>query len=410
MSWVERSIGEITEVVTKGTTPSTYGMPFTDTGINFVKAEALNGDVSLDRGGFAFINEETYEKLKRSQLKENDVLVTIAGANVGKCGYVYQRDLPANTNQAVGIVRVKQECANPRYIYYHFKNPSTFAMCQGIGGGQAAQPNINLTILKSFKLPLPDVDYQNRVVQIISAYDDLIENNKRRIELLEDSARQLYKEWFMRFRFPGHEHVKIIDSIPEGWKRLSVAECCEKPSYGYTASADVDPIGPKFLRITDIVPNSIDWPNVPHCLADDTTTNKYILSEGDIVVARTGATVGYAKRMPELNEKVVYASYLVRFRPNSEILDDLILGIFMESEFYKEFVRSHAGGAAQPNANAQILGSAKIIVPTKLLQNQFREIVETLNKQKTVLENMNFSLINARNLLLPKLMSGEIAA
>ncbi len=165
-------------------------------------------------------------------------LVTIAGANVGKCGFVKPSDVPANTNQAVGIVRVKKEEANPRFIYYHFKNPSTFAMCQGIGGGQAAQPNINLTMLKSFKVNMPDLESQNRIVDVIGAYDNLIENNKRRIELLEESARQLYKEWFVRFRFPGHEHVKSIDGVPARWEKKPISQLCSFLARGMTPKYD----------------------------------------------------------------------------------------------------------------------------------------------------------------------------
>src|SRR5690606_6659258 len=120
--------------VTKGTTPTTYGMPFTEEGINFIKAEALNGGATLDENGFSFISEDTHEKLKRSQLCVNDVLITIAGANVGKCGIVREQHIPANTNQAVGIIRVDPKKASARFIYYCFKNPRTFSVCQGMGG------------------------------------------------------------------------------------------------------------------------------------------------------------------------------------------------------------------------------------------------------------------------------------
>ena len=102
-------------------------------------------------------------------------------------------------------MRVRRTQANPRFVYYFFKNPQTFQMCQGMGG-QAAQPNINLTVLKGITLPLPDVPRQDAIVEILSAYDDLIENNRRRIALLEEAARMLYREWFVHFRFPGHEH------------------------------------------------------------------------------------------------------------------------------------------------------------------------------------------------------------
>src|SRR5579872_7045611 len=130
MSWRSAKVEEITTVVTKGTTPTTYGMPFTESGVNFIKAEALNGDTSLDRSGFDFIAPNTHEKLKRSILEEGDVLITIAGAQVGRCGIVRQDHLPANTNQAVGIVRVNRGVADPHFVYYHFKNPKVFQMCQ----------------------------------------------------------------------------------------------------------------------------------------------------------------------------------------------------------------------------------------------------------------------------------------
>ena len=139
MNWVVSKIDEIAEVVTKGTTPTTYGMPFTTSGVNFIKAEALNGDSALDANGFAFVSERTHQKLKRSILAEDDILVTIAGAQIGRCGIVRSEHLPANTNQAVGIIRVAREIASPWFVYYFFKNPKTFRMCQQIGG-QAAQP------------------------------------------------------------------------------------------------------------------------------------------------------------------------------------------------------------------------------------------------------------------------------
>ncbi len=165
MSWSKTTIGKVATVATKGTTPTTCGMPFTDSGVNFIKAEALNGDSSLDWSGFTHIAESTHEKLKRSILAENDVLITIAGAQVGRCGIVRSEHLPANTNQAVGIIRVDPNLVVPSFVYYHLKNPKTFQMCQSIGG-QAAQPNINLEMLKGFDLPLPDRKSQLAITDI----------------------------------------------------------------------------------------------------------------------------------------------------------------------------------------------------------------------------------------------------
>ncbi|MDH0176091.1 restriction endonuclease subunit S [Aeromonas dhakensis] len=297
--------------------------------------------------------------------------------------------------------------ADVRFVKYLFDAVLKLRYRQFTQG--AAQDNLSQAKLLALKFLVPDdVTEQTKIADFIAIYDELIENNRRRIQLLEESARLLYQEWFVHLRFPGHEQVKITDGVPEGWARLTVAECCQKPTYGYTASATHEAIGPKFLRITDIVPNSISWPDVPYCEADEATTKKYQLNEGDIVVARTGATVGYAKRMSLLSEPVIYASYLVKFSPNKSIVDDLLLGVFMESDQYKDFVRGNAGGAAQPNANAQILGGAKLLVPCEFLQNEFRSNVAPLMEQKFLLEKQNVLLAKARDLLLPKLMSGEL--
>lgn len=222
MSWPTVAIGDISNLVTKGTTPTTMGRPFTDHGIRFVKAEALNGDTRLEQSGVAFIEEETHQMLKRSILEKDDVLITIAGAQIGRCGYVTSEDLPANTNQAVGIVRVNREKAVPRFVYYFFKQPGTFQTIQSIGGGQAAQPNLNLANLKQIALRLPSMRVQQIIASSLSAYDDLIENNRRRMALLEETARLLYRDWFVRLCFPGHEHTRITDGVPEGWAQVRV--------------------------------------------------------------------------------------------------------------------------------------------------------------------------------------------
>ena len=185
-------------------------------------------------------------------------------------------------------------------------------------------------------------------------------------------------------------------------------DLCDHVNYGYTASANENNIGPKFLRITDIVPETIDWGHVPHCEIDKKKLQKFRLIEGDIVVARTGATVGYAKRVGPRLPVAVFASYLVRFRFGRQY-DNILGGIFMESDDYKAYVRSNISGAAQPNANAHILGGVKILVPPVTLKRLFREIAEPIINQRIVLQEQNQNLAKARDLLLPKLMNGEVA-
>ena len=228
------------------------------------------------------------------------------------------------------------------------------------------------------------------------------------MELMEQASRLLYQEWFVRLQFPGRERTRITKGIPQGWERKPLAELCESVDYGYTASADKEVVGPKFLRITDIVPDHIDWPAVPHCPIEDERLEKFRLREGDIVIARTGATVGYAKRLHKRHPDAVFASYLVRLRLKPEV-NNLMVGVFVESVEYKNYIQSRVGGAAQPNANAKVLAGAEILVPPPRIQRDFNEIAEPLIDQREILEIQNQKLRAARDLLLPRLMSGEIA-
>ena len=405
MSWNVKSVDEITEVVTKGTTPSTYGMPFANEGINFVKAEALNGDVTLDRGGFTFIKDETHEKLKRSKLQQDDVLVTIAGANVGKCGFVRSSDVPANTNQAVGIVRVKKEEANPRFVYYHFRSPRIFAMCQGIGGGQAAQPNINLTTLKSFKINMPDLETQARIVDFIGVYDDLIENNKRRIELLEESARQLYKEWFVRFRFPGHEHVRVVDGMPEGWRKLKISDLC-------TVGRGASP-----RPIQNYMDGEIPWFKIADATASESafifeTREKVIesgaqksvfLQEGELILSNS-ATCG----VPNFTgvKGCIHDGWL--YFKGLKTVDKWFLYLYLVFQ-QKALLQGIGEGATQKNLNTIYVGNQIITTPdSAAFLQSFSDLVEPVFTQIGTLASYSRKLSQARDLLLPKLMNGEI--
>ena len=167
------------------------------------------------------------------------------------------------------------------------------------------------------------------------------------------------------------------------WRKVSLASVSKSVSYGYTASASEEQVGPKFLRITDIVPEYLDWNSVPYCRVNERDQERFSLEPGDIVVARTGATVGYAKQIRNV-QHAVFASYLVRFRIDSEAADPQFVGRLVESAAYKRFVISQVGGAAQPNANAKVLGRFEFGLPTRLIQ---RRIASILTAYDDLIEN-----------------------
>jgi len=366
-----------------------------------------NVNVRWGEFDLADLREMRFEQheLERYGLRYGDI-VMCEGGEPGRCAIWKDQRSSMMIQKALHRIR-PHDCLRPEFLYYFFLYKGRTGNLSPLFTGSTIKhlPREKLALVE---VPVPAPSIQDYVASILSAYDDLIENNRRRLQLLEQAARLLYKEWFVHLRFPGHEHAKIIDGVPEGWERRTLEDLCEHISYGYTASANENDVGPKFLRITDIVPEMIDWGSVPHCEIEERKLQKFLLHEGDVVIARTGATVGYGKRIGPRAPAAVFASYLVRFRFGPQF-DNILGGIFMESDYYKAYVQSNIGGAAQPNANARILGGAKILVPPITLQRLFRENAEPIFDQRNALQEQNQKLAQARDLLLPKLMNGEIA-
>jgi len=185
-----------------------------------------------------------------------------------------------------------------------------------------------------------------------------------------------------------------MEVVKERWKKVRLGEVCEKVNYGYTASAEYSRVGPKFLRITDIVLENIDWDKVPYCQIEEKNIPKFLLKEGDIVIARTGATVGYAKYIKKGIPTAVFASYLVRIRLKKDF-DARDIGFLIESDIYKRFIKANISGAAQPQANAQVLTSypapiAPLNVQRKIaaILSAYDDLIENNTRRIQILEEM----------------------
>ena len=197
------------------------------------------------------------------------------------------------------------------------------------------------------ELPVPSIDKQRSIVKAYQAITERIELKRRINDNLAAQMRAYFKEY-----------TANNASITGKLKDYSVMQ------YGYTETATTEPVGPKFLRITDIAQKYIDWNGVPYCPISEENYEKYVLSEGDVVVARTGATVGYAKMVGRNIPDSVFASFLVRIRP----IDDkyrYYFGLAITSAEFLNFVQTNAGGSAQPQANPPLLGEFELSIPNK---------------------------------------------
>jgi len=175
------------------------------------------------------------------------------------------------------------------------------------------------------------------------------------------------------------------------WREFKLGDICTIIQYGYTESATFDPVGPKFLRITDIVPNIIDWSTVPYCKIDKENYEKYKLDVGDIVIARTGATTGYNKRIKD-SINAVFASYLIRFKINKEIADDCFISYVLKSDSYFGFIDNAVGGSAQPGINARVLSQFSFLLPPLPEQKAIAEVLSSLDDKIDLLTRQNKTL------------------
>lgn len=268
------------------------------------------------------------------------------------------------------------------------------------------------------ELPIPSIEKQKEIVREYNAIQNRILLNNQLIFKLEETTQSIYKQWFVDFEFP-NENDKPYKSnggkmvwceefgkeIPEVCKYGSINDLVDS-QYGYTASADFEFDGPKFLRITDIANDYIDWETVPNCDISEKEKQKYLLEKGDVIVARTGATVGAAKQINKLSPKAVFASYLVRLKPK-ENKSIQFLGSTIVNPKYREYILSVAGGSAQPQANAVIMTQYEIVIPNDNIMILFDKIVSPILDTQELIQIENSKLIELKDLLLARMTRVE---
>jgi len=261
-----------------------------------------------------------------------------------------------------------------------------------------------------YSFELPPLPVQRRIAGILSAYDELMENSQRRIRLLEAMARALYREWFVHFRFPGHEkHPRVASprgDIPQGWEVKKLADFVTT-KYGYTESTNVEPVGPKYLRGMDINKTSfIDWSEVPYCPISPEDHEAYRLRVGDVVVIRMAdpGKVGIVEQEVD----AVFASYLIRVAPKDSRLSPYFLFYLMESAEYYAFITGASTGTTRKSASAGVIAEYQFVLPPQKLVEQFERRVSEIRSLLTTLLKKTVNLRRTRDLLLPRLLSGQV--
>ena len=277
----------------------------------------------------------------------------------------------------------------PRFLEWVSKTHDFVELCRRASEGTTNRVRLKVDRLLNSPFPLPLVDEQRRIVAHIEALAGRIAEarglRQQAVAEAETLLRLVYESTFR---------------IQHGWMRKTVEELCDKPQYGYTASATYDPIGPHLLRITDIQDNRVDWNTVPYCLCSE--PENYLVKPNDLLVARTGATTGKSYLISEC-PRTVFASYLIRLRVKQFVSPDFLFKYFQAPQYWSQ-IEDEKRGTGQPNVNAQKLLSIVVPVPLIEEQNHIIAYLDDLHARIDALKRLQAETAAELDALLPAVL------
>lgn len=377
----------------------------TDSGVRLITAKVIKGGrITDDR--FEYIADDEYDTWMRRGLPETGDMLVTTEAPLGEVAELRTEDRVALAQRVI-LLRADRSKMHQRFMFHAFRSPFVQAGLARRSTGTTVK-GIKQSELRQIELPCPPLPTQRRIAGILSGYDDLIENNTKRIKILEEMARALYREWFVHFRFPGHEKVKLVDSplgqIPERWEVVEVSGITSMVKRG---------VAPRYVEEGgELVINQ-------KCIRDDQLTLdrarrhvKEVPSEryvqvGDVLINSTGVgTLGRAAQVLVELQKTTVDTHVTIVRP-SEAVRSTYFGMMCLS-MQPVFDAMGAGSTNQTELSRTRVAALQVQLPPDSLQERFAALVDPWRDLTQVLLSENGVLREARDLLLPRLISGEI--
>ena len=383
MSWEAKTLGEISINIQTGPFGSQlHQSDYSEVGTPVVMPKDLiNGKISED--SIARVSKDHVERLSRHKIEVGDILYSRRG-DVGRCAFTTEREKDWLCGTGCLRVTVDKEQANPKFVFFQLQKPETIGWVVNHAVG-ATMLNLNTSILSDVPVSVPEIEVQDKIVNILSAYDDLIENNQKQIKLLEEAAQRLYKEWFVDFHFPGYEDAKLVDGVPEGWEKKLVGELIGKISRTkQIKTADylsegcipvIDQSREFIAGYTNDNESMVDLGFPVIVFGDHTRILKYIQFPFAKGADGTQLIISNEERMPQ---SLLYLS---------------LIAVDLSNYHYARHFK--------------YLKAESILVPSKNISEEFDKLVSPLLQQTQKLRDICNKSSEARDRLLLKLMSGE---
>ena len=380
--------------------------PEADSGPVFLGIKNVTPEGRLDLSEIRHVSEEHYPKWTRRVTPRSNDIVFSYEATLHRYA-VIPEGFRGCLGRRMALLRPDTDKVVPRFLHYYLLSRDWRSVVESNVINGATVDRIPLTRLPDFEIRIPDLAVQRRVVSILSAYDDLIENNQRRIALLEKTARVFYREWFVRFHFPGHEHAAVTDGVPEGWERKAIADICETVGGGTPST-----------KASEYWDGDITWV-VP---SDITKNDCLALLDSERKITSTGLRESSAKVVPAetilMTSRASVGFFALMDREvctNQGFIN--IIAHDEEMRMYLLFnlmsrvaeIRSNAKGTTYPEISKGRFRAMGIVIPAKHLVAEFADIASDAIRQVRCLKRSILRLAAARDLLLPRLMNGGLA-
>ena len=335
---------------------------------------------------------------------DRTILAVVRGMSLAKEFRVAITKRPVAFNQDLKAL-VPSVNLHPEFLFYYLLSQNGPIRDSASESGHGTK-KLDTAVLENWPLPIPPLDTQRKIAAILTAYDDLIETNKRRIALLETMAEELYREWFVRMRSPGHQNTKFVKGVPVGWDRTPIGELTLVLSRGispkYSDTSERVVINQKCIR-----DGEIDWSHTK--THESSIPENKVLKHGDILVNSTGVgTLGRSVILWDAGSDLACDSHVTICRADPEKVAYLYLG------FAVRLLRSYfdylaVGATGQTELNQSFISKTKILIPTRELQMKFQEVSVPQLQLANDLRKANENLTQTRDMLLPRLISGKLS-
>lgn len=335
-----------------------------------------NNDGTLNFSDVAEIEVEE-NKFKNRVLQKGDLILERSGGGpaqpVGRIVYfnVDGKYSFSNFTSRIHVKNIKE--LNSEYLWQYLNLLYLSGVTERMQKQTTGIRNLNFSAYKNLEIPLPSLARQKKIV---ARLEKLLENIKEAKRLRKEAQSATDR------LLPAELHKIFEAGKKNGWEGKELGEICEHPQYGFTASSTREEVGPKFLRITDIQDSKVNWETVPYCKCPN--LDKYRLAKGDIVFARTGATVGKSYLITRVPTDTIYASYLIRLRAQNAVLPEFLYCFFQSSEYWEQITQKQVG-MAQPNVNGSKLAKLRILLPSIAEQKRIVARLDSFSKKISIL-------------------------